>query len=230
MTSFVWIVFLASLLGTNAQELDLGDALGDDLDKVTEKPKVPEPAPPAGGGGGLDLNDAFGDFDLNPTDPKKPEGGDTPKDPKKPASGGDLDLNDAYGGPDPATKKPAVVPPKDGGTGGTGGNFGDDDLHDIAGGDDYKPDKGKGGARASDPAYDHDGAAGDQPAAANSGPLAGIISAVGVALVGAASSYFAYQKKKLCFKLQGGADPESGKHHQGTESEPQVLSNLLRSS
>uniref|UniRef100_A0A3Q4MRG9 CD99 molecule n=1 Tax=Neolamprologus brichardi TaxID=32507 RepID=A0A3Q4MRG9_NEOBR len=61
-----------------------------------------------------------------------------------------------------------------------------------------------------------------------SGPIAGIISAVGVALVGAASSYFAYQKKKLCFKLQGGADPESGKGHQGTRSEPQVLSNLLQ--
>lgn len=40
-----------------------------------------------------------------------------------------------------------------------------------------------------------------------SGPIAGIISAVGVALVGAASSYFAYQKKKLCFKLQGGRYP-----------------------
>lgn len=39
---------------------------------------------------------------------------------------------------------------------------------------------------------------------AGSGTLAGIISAVGVALVGAASSYFAYQKKKLCFKIQGG--------------------------
>uniref|UniRef100_A0A3Q0S945 CD99 molecule n=1 Tax=Amphilophus citrinellus TaxID=61819 RepID=A0A3Q0S945_AMPCI len=67
------------------------------------------------------------------------------------------------------------------------------------------------------------------PAEAGSGPLAGIISAVGVALVGAASSYFAYQKKKLCFKMQGGADPESGKGHQGTHSEPQALSNLLQS-
>lgn len=41
-------------------------------------------------------------------------------------------------------------------------------------------------------------------AEAGSGPIAGIISAIGVALVGAASGYFAYQKKKLCFKLQGG--------------------------
>ncbi|MEQ2249361.1 hypothetical protein ILYODFUR_028370 [Ilyodon furcidens] len=59
----------------------------------------------------------------------------------------------------------------------------------------------------------------------SSGPIAGIISAVGVALVGAASSYFAYQKKKLCFKIQGGADPESGKSHQGGRSDNQA-SNL----
>lgn len=47
---------------------------------------------------------------------------------------------------------------------------------------------------------------------AGSGALAGIISSVGVALVGAVSSYFAYQKKKLCFKIQGG-QYESGKPH-----------------
>ncbi|TSK17987.1 Glycogenin-1 [Bagarius yarrelli] len=35
--------------------------------------------------------------------------------------------------------------------------------------------------------------------------MAGIISAVAVAVFGAASSYFAYQKKKLCFKVQGEA-------------------------
>ncbi len=34
--------------------------------------------------------------------------------------------------------------------------------------------------------------------------MAAIISSVGVAILGAASSYFAYQKKKLCFKIQGG--------------------------
>ncbi|XP_037552790.1 glycogenin-1 [Nematolebias whitei] len=57
---------------------------------------------------------------------------------------------------------------------------------------------------------------------ARSGPVAGIISAIGVALVGAASSYFAYQKKKLCFKIQGGQDPESGKVQQGSHSDPQA--------
>lgn len=40
--------------------------------------------------------------------------------------------------------------------------------------------------------------------AVEGGQMAGIISAVAVAIFGAASSYFAYQKKKLCFKVQGG--------------------------
>ncbi|KAG7236062.1 hypothetical protein INR49_001341 [Caranx melampygus] len=59
----------------------------------------------------------------------------------------------------------------------------------------------------------------DQPQEAGSGQIAGIVSAIGVALLGAASSYFAYQKKKLCFKLQGGQDPEMGKGQQGTHSQ-----------
>ncbi|KAG7257380.1 hypothetical protein CRUP_006075 [Coryphaenoides rupestris] len=56
---------------------------------------------------------------------------------------------------------------------------------------------------------------------AGGGQIAGIASAIGVAIMGAASGYFAYQKKKLCFKLQGGADPESGKNYQGDQSQPQ---------
>ncbi|KAI3366253.1 hypothetical protein L3Q82_009715 [Scortum barcoo] len=59
-------------------------------------------------------------------------------------------------------------------------------------------------------------------AEAGSGQIAGIVSAIGVALLGAASSYIAYQKKKLCFKLQGGADPESGKGQRGNQSDPQA--------
>ncbi|XP_071016189.1 CD99 molecule isoform X14 [Oncorhynchus clarkii lewisi] len=177
----------------------------------------------------LDLSDAF-DFE-----PEKPagippkEGGTDPKpvdpkpvDPKKPAE-------------DPVPGKPAVVPPKDGGTG--GGSFGDNDLFDLSDNDNYKPDPGKGGgARAADPApSDPNGGGGapaDQPQGeeAGSGQIAAIVSGIGVALLGAASSYFAYQKKKLCFKVQGGEDPESGKNAHGAQSDPQVMSNLLRSS
>ncbi|KAF3843026.1 hypothetical protein F7725_001875 [Dissostichus mawsoni] len=47
---------------------------------------------------------------------------------------------------------------------------------------------------------------------ASSGSVAGILSAIGVAIVGAATGYYTYRKKKLCFKNR------------------QVLSNLLNSS
>nr|XP_020478943.1 CD99 antigen-like isoform X1 [Monopterus albus] len=163
----------------------------------------------------LDLADALDDKDVPPTKKtKKPSPGDF-----------GLDLEDALGpDPNPKPDKPDVKPPKSGGGRGT---FGDSDLLDVSGGD-YKPDGGRsGGGHAVDPGYDSHGGA-DEPQEAGPGQIAGIVSAIGVALVGAASSYFAYQKKKLCFKLQGGADPESGKGQHGTHSDPQVLSNLLR--
>ncbi|XP_030602516.1 CD99 molecule isoform X1 [Archocentrus centrarchus] len=201
--------------GTVTQDFDLFDAL-DDPPPTPAKPKEP-PKPPKDPGldGGLDLSDAFGPDEPQTKKPEKPNSGDS----------GDagFDLGDALK-PDPNAKpdKPAVKPPSGGGGG--GGSFDDSDLASVGGGGDYKPDGGRSGGRAMDP----QGGA-DPPQEAGSGPLAGIISAVGVALVGAASSYFAYQKKKLCFKMQGGADPESGKGHQGTHSEPQALSNLLQS-
>ncbi|XP_049611670.1 CD99 molecule isoform X2 [Syngnathus scovelli] len=165
---------------------------------------------------GLDLFDALG--------PDEPE----PEKPKKPTNTGDsggfgFDLDDALK-PDPNAKpdKPVVNPPN---RGGGGGNFGDNDLFDISDGGNYNPDDD---GRPGDSNYNHAGGA-DQPQEAGSGAIAGIVSAIGVALLGAASSYFAYQKKKLCFKIQGGADPESGKSHP-TQSNPQVYSNLLRTS
>ncbi|XP_058625803.1 CD99 molecule isoform X1 [Onychostoma macrolepis] len=216
MTSCMWILLLlASLVATRAQDLDLSDAFDDD--KPTAKPTV-KPAPPKNPDSGFDLSDAF---DL---DPKKPVVV-PPKseDDKKKPSGGDFDLSDAFG-PDTEPKKP-VVPPKERGTG--GGSFDDKDLFDVNEGGEYKPDGGKSGGRGGDvPAYNENG---DVSAPPQGGAMAAIISSVGVALLGAASSYFAYQKKKLCFKVQGGQDPESGKNH-GTQSDPQVLSNLLRSS
>ncbi|XP_029985417.1 CD99 molecule isoform X1 [Sphaeramia orbicularis] len=170
---------------------------------------------------GFDLSDALDD--VAPTPAK-------PKDPPKKNDDFTLDLADAFDDSDPkppTARPPAPVPPKTGGGGG-GGSFGDSDLLDVSGGD-YKPDGGKSGGRAADPGYDPQGGVDQPQGEAGSGQIAGIVSAVGMALLGAASSYFAYQKKKLCFKMQGGADPESGKSH-GTHSEPQVLSNLLNTS
>ncbi|XP_044200820.1 CD99 molecule isoform X3 [Thunnus albacares] len=220
----VLLLFLVS--GTLTQEgFDLADALGGpdptNAPKAPEKPKIEEPVKPkkpSGDDFGLDLEDAL--------KPDKPE----PEKPKKPTSGGGggdfgLDLEDALK-PDPKTTRAPGKPVKPN-AGGGGGSFDDSDLFDVSGGD-YKPD---GGRHKPDGGSGHDSQSdADQPQGAGSGQIAGIASAIGVALLGAASSYFAYQKKKLCFKLQGGADPESGKGQHGTQSEPQVLSNLLRTS
>ncbi|XP_028288133.1 CD99 antigen-like protein 2 isoform X1 [Parambassis ranga] len=199
--------------GTLTQEFDLGDALND-LAPTPPKPKDPKKAPPKSDGD-LNLFDAFGPGAPPTEKPKQPSSGGT--------GGFGFDLEDAVKpDPNPKPDKPAIDKP----SGGGGRPFGDSDLVDVNEGD-YTPDRGHSGGRASDPGYDQGGA--DQPQAeAGSGQIAGIASAIGVALLGAASSYFAYQKKKLCFKLQGGADPERGKAHQGAHSEPQVLSNLLQ--
>eukprot|EP00063_Salmo_salar_P030552 XP_014005387.1 PREDICTED: CD99 molecule isoform X3 [Salmo salar] len=209
MKSCLWIALLVTLaIGTKTQDFDLADALDFDKPKATAIPKQPKkPAKDPSPGGGLDLFDALG-----PEDPKPGRPAPAPVDPKKPAD-------------DPVPGKPAVVPPKDGGTG--GGSFGDKDLFDVSDNGDYKPDPGKGGGGGGG-----GGAPADQPqdVEAGSGQIAGVVSAIGVALLGAASSYFAYQKKKLCFKIQGGVDPESGKNARGAQSGPQLMSNLLRSS
>ncbi|XP_057186622.1 CD99 molecule isoform X3 [Triplophysa rosa] len=156
MTSYLWILLLASLVATKAQDLDLADAFDFDVDKPTAKPPV-KPAPPKNSNpDGFDLSDAF---DLD--DPKKPAV-NHPKseDPKKPTGDG-FDLSDALG-PDTEPKKPVVKPHKEGGTGTGGGTFDDKDLLDVGDGDDgYKPDGGKSGGRGADPG--HEGGASDQP-------------------------------------------------------------------
>ncbi|XP_073802100.1 CD99 molecule isoform X3 [Danio rerio] len=130
MNSYTWILLLlAGLAATKAQELDLGDAFGDDDEIPTEKPKE-KPPPPKNADPGFDLADAF------ESDPKKPVVV-PPKsvdDKKKPASGGELDLSDAFG--------PG------------GGSFDDSDLVDVSERGGYKPDgggsRGRGGAPSSD--------------------------------------------------------------------------------
>uniref|UniRef100_A0A8C3G6Z0 CD99 antigen-like protein 2 n=1 Tax=Cyclopterus lumpus TaxID=8103 RepID=A0A8C3G6Z0_CYCLU len=85
------------------------------------------------------------------------------------------------------------------------GGFSDDDLFDVGKDNTYKPDKGKGNVwNVTLPCE----------TTAEVGTIAGIVSAVAMALVGAISSYISYQKKKLCFGLQRMGDPNSvaGKH------------------
>jgi len=156
------LLFVLLVSGTTAQDigLDLSDALGGDDD-----PTPPPVKPKDTGSDNLPDLDILDVLDFG--DPKKPVDGGA--EPKKPAAGGDgLDLGDALGPDLPEPEKPAVVPPKDGGTG--GGSFGDGDLLDVAGGaggaggGDYKPDGGSSGGRAMDPANDpNGGGAADQP-------------------------------------------------------------------
>lgn len=48
---------------------------------------------------------------------------------------------------------------------------------------------------------------------AETGTIAGIVSAVAMALVGAVSSYISYQKKKFCFSVQRKTLFHSQIHH-----------------
>ncbi|KAG9341635.1 hypothetical protein JZ751_018698 [Albula glossodonta] len=97
------------------------------------------------------------------------------------------------------------------------GQFSDDDLGTVEKDDTYKPDKGKGeregGAGSDDDGYD---------SMAETGTIAGIISAVAMALVGAVSSYISYQKKKLCFSIQQGLNAEvtKGENPEAVPSRP----------
>ncbi|XP_061620637.1 CD99 antigen-like protein 2 isoform X3 [Phyllopteryx taeniolatus] len=141
-----------------------------------------------------------------------------------------LDLADALG-PADAQTTPAPLP----GTGapnrakGKPGGFSDSDLIDVSKDDSYKPDKGKGGRPSGD--RDRVDQRGDNSeTTAEVGTIAGIVSAVGVALVGAISSYISYQKKKLCFGIRQSLNAETVKAD-GPDAvlatEPQAQQTLL---
>ncbi|XP_074247737.1 CD99 antigen-like protein 2 isoform X5 [Saimiri boliviensis] len=105
-----------------------------------------------------------------------------------------------------------------------GGGFSDKDLEDILGGGEYKPDKGKGDGRygsSDDPGSDM---------VAETGTIAGVASALAMALIGAVSSYISYQQKKFCFSIQQGlnADYVKGENLEAVVcEEPQVKYSAL---
>lgn len=107
-------------------------------------------------------------------------------------------------------KKPSV---------GEGGGLSDKDLEDILGGGGYKPDKNKGGGGYGST---------DDPGSGMStetGTIAGVASALAMALIGAVSSYISYQQKKFCFSIQQGlnADYVKGENLEAVVcEEPQV--------
>ncbi|KAM4565332.1 CD99 antigen-like protein 2 isoform 2-T2 [Fundulus diaphanus] len=197
MERSVWalcvLVLLQPLQGVLSQaDFNLADAFDGEDSKAT--PSVPTRPGRRGQGTGQDfsLDDLINLVATVSTTttkapakvkPKLPTSTAASKTPKPKPIGNDFNLADALDD----NQKP-------------GGVFSDSDLEGVSRDADYKPDKGKGGHQRGDTnqnTYDE-----NSETTAEVGTIAGIISAVGVALVGAISSYISYQKKKLCFGIQ----------------------------
>ncbi|XP_026072162.1 CD99 antigen-like protein 2 isoform X3 [Carassius auratus] len=223
-------VFSLLIVKGISQELDLADAI-----ESNEPTKPPPKVDPAGGAGG-------------PVKPIHKPAKPTVKEPTKPKETdfGGLDLEDALN-PDNDIRgkgKESGKGDKDLGgggrddgkpnsRGGTGG-FSDLDLEDVGNDNSYKPDKGKGGSGGSSSGQsgrDSDSADDNYDTMAETGTIAGIVSAIGMALVGAVGSYISYQKKKLCFSIQQSLNADMVKADAPdavVAQEPQVQQTLLQ--
>uniref|UniRef100_W5NB35 CD99 antigen-like protein 2 n=1 Tax=Lepisosteus oculatus TaxID=7918 RepID=W5NB35_LEPOC len=213
-TAWILVVtFYLLCLKGSAQDFDLADALDD---KPTKPPTVkPNPKVPGGSSGEKTTTKAP---KVTTTTTKAP-----PKPKPKQAASDDLNLADALdenndiGGKDQN---------KNGAN--TGGTFTDEDLEDISKGGGYspdkKPDRGRGSASSDDTNY--------ADSTAETGTIAGIASALAMALIGAVSSYISYQQKKFCFSIQEGLNAEYVKGdtlEAVVAQEPQVQQTLLQS-
>lgn len=112
------------------------------------------------------------------------------------------------------------------GRGGRGGKHGisDDDLAKIVDEGGYHPDKKKGASGGSGDSDYNDGAL------VETGTIAGIVSGLAMALIGAVSSYISYQQKKFCFSIQQGLNAEyvKGENMEAVVTEePQVKYSVL---
>ncbi|XP_052458224.1 CD99 antigen-like protein 2 isoform X4 [Carassius gibelio] len=202
-------VFSLLIVKGISQELDLADAI-----ESNEPTKPPPKVDPAGGAGG-------------PVKPIHKPAKPTVKEPAKPKETdfGGLDLEDALN-PDNDIRGKG----KESGKGG----FSDLDLEDVGNDNSYKPDKGKGGSGGSSSGQsgrDSDSADDNYDTMAETGTIAGIVSAIGMALVGAVGSYISYQKKKLCFSIQQSLNADMVKADAPdavVAQEPQVQQTLLQ--
>ncbi|XP_069049565.1 CD99 antigen-like protein 2 isoform X4 [Lepisosteus oculatus] len=217
-TAWILVVtFYLLCLKGSAQDFDLADALDD---KPTKPPTVkPNPKVP---GGSSDFDFDF-DFPAKKTTTKAPKVTTTttkaPPKPKPKQASDDLNLADAL-------DENNDIGGKDQNKNG-GGTFTDEDLEDISKGGGYspdkKPDRGRGSASSDDTNYD---------STAETGTIAGIASALAMALIGAVSSYISYQQKKFCFSIQEGLNAEYVKGdtlEAVVAQEPQVQQTLLQS-
>ncbi|NXL03224.1 C99L2 protein, partial [Mesembrinibis cayennensis] len=162
-----------------ATGFDLADYFDTPLETTT-KPAKPTPKPfPRPGKPDNSLWDV-----IHTTTTKRPK---TTRPPPKhnPAKDPmDLDLADALDKNDGKdARRPDVRP---------GEAFSDDDLAGIVDGG-YSPDKNKGNTPLSLHPIGR---------VAETGTIAGIASALAMALIGAVSSYISYQQKKFCFSIQ----------------------------
>ncbi|XP_025891135.1 CD99 antigen isoform X2 [Nothoprocta perdicaria] len=148
-----------------------------------------------------------------------------PSVPQKPAVSDDyFNLEDALSPVDPSQDLPAHpgdtgrkdLDPK--GDGKPGGNFDDSDLYDGS----LPRGRDGGGSNGQNDANLNNGGESE----ASQGAIAGIISAVAATVIGAVSSFIAYQKKKLCFK-QSDQENVNMESHRGAQSEPPVQRTLL---
>ncbi|XP_018085399.1 CD99 antigen-like protein 2 isoform X2 [Xenopus laevis] len=205
------LAFLAVGWKAYGQDFDLYDALGDPTEKPKPKPKPPKT--PTHDSGDLDLSDFF-DTPIKTT--TKPPRRVTKPPPKQPDPN-DFDLSDALDGKNDR---------KD--------DISDSDLEDIFN-DGYNPDKKKGGGGGGGRAAgqgDNDGSDSRFGSQAETGTIAGIASALAMALIGAVSSYISYQQKKFCFSIQEGLNAEyvKGENMEAVVcEEPQVNYSALES-
>ncbi|XP_067327796.1 CD99 antigen-like protein 2 [Anolis sagrei] len=229
-----------------ADDLDfnLEDALDDDV-LSTKRPTHKPPKTPSGGTGDFDLPDPF---DTPPERTTKPAKATTGPYPRKPD---DVRWNVLH---TTTTKQPKTTkpPPKktpakdpmdfdlsdalddqnDGRDGGMpnvnpgGRELSDADLADILDDGGYKPDKKKGGSSVSGGGESNY----DDGALVETGTIAGIVSGLAMALIGAVSSYISYQQKKFCFSIQQGLNAEyvKGENMEAVVTEePQVKYSVL---
>ncbi|NWW52477.1 C99L2 protein, partial [Pedionomus torquatus] len=158
-----------------ATDFDLADYF--DIMETTTKPAKPTPKPfPRPG----KPDNSFWDV-IRTTTTKQPKTTRAPPKHNPAKDGMDLDLADALDDrndrKDPG--RPNVRP---------GEGFSDDDLASIVDGG-YSPDEKKAPHSLC-------------PTVAETGTIAGIASALAMALIGAVSSYISYQQKKFCFSIQ----------------------------
>ncbi|XP_049561001.1 CD99 antigen-like protein 2 isoform X6 [Orcinus orca] len=136
-------------------------------------------------------------WDRVTTTTRRPGATRAPAKPAGPPDEKDFDLADALddrNDQDHGHRKPSAG----------GGGFSDKDLEDIVGGGEYKPDRGKG-----DGQYGSEDDSGSGMSA-ETGTIAGVASALAMALIGAVSSYISYQQKKFCFSIQHAAEGQEG--------------------